>query len=80
MLRRTNPRDNGDAAYANSHRPDLREAPTMASTSNQHSPSPHTADTHDGGNVVFEGTPAVLIAGKSTLTGEHLAAYVTSRN
>ncbi|GAA1209773.1 hypothetical protein GCM10009655_06060 [Rhodoglobus aureus] len=52
----------------------------MASTSNQHSPSPHTADTHDGGNVVFEGTPAVLIAGKSTLTGEHLAAYVTSRN
>jgi excinuclease UvrABC ATPase subunit len=35
---------------------------------------------HDGGNVVFEGTPAVLIAGKSTLTGEHLAAYVTSRN
>ena len=31
---------------------------------------------HDGGKVVFEGTPADLIAGKSTLTGEHLAAYV----
>jgi excinuclease UvrABC ATPase subunit len=31
---------------------------------------------HDGGLVVFEGTPADLIAGRSTLTGEHLAAYV----
>jgi excinuclease UvrABC ATPase subunit len=31
---------------------------------------------HDGGKVVFEGTPADLIAAKSTLTGEHLAAYV----
>ena len=31
---------------------------------------------HDGGKVVFEGTPADLVAGKSTLTGEHLAAYV----
>jgi excinuclease UvrABC ATPase subunit len=31
---------------------------------------------HDGGRVVFEGTPADLVAGKSTLTGEHLAAYV----
>lgn len=31
---------------------------------------------HDGGKVVFEGTPAELVAGKSTLTGEHLAAYV----
>ncbi len=31
---------------------------------------------HDGGNVVFEGTPAELVAGRSTLTGEHLAAYV----
>ena len=31
---------------------------------------------HDGGLVVFEGTPAELVAAKSTLTGEHLAAYV----
>jgi excinuclease UvrABC ATPase subunit len=31
---------------------------------------------HDGGRVVFEGTPAGLVAAKSTLTGEHLAAYV----
>ena len=31
---------------------------------------------HDGGTVVFEGTPAVLVAERSTLTGEHLAAYV----
>ena len=33
---------------------------------------------HDGGRVVFEGTPADLVAGASTLTGEHLAAYVAS--
>lgn len=31
---------------------------------------------HDGGRVVFEGTPADLVAASSTLTGEHLAAYV----
>jgi excinuclease UvrABC ATPase subunit len=31
---------------------------------------------HEGGKVVFEGTPAELIADRSTLTGEHLAAYV----
>ncbi|MEV6118166.1 excinuclease ABC subunit UvrA [Streptomyces sp. NPDC052109] len=31
---------------------------------------------HDGGQVVFEGTPAELVATRSTLTGEHLAAYV----
>jgi excinuclease UvrABC ATPase subunit len=30
---------------------------------------------HDGGQVVFEGTPADLVAARSTLTGEHLAAY-----
>ena len=30
---------------------------------------------HDGGRVVFEGTPAELVAQRSTLTGEHLAAY-----
>ncbi|OJV80333.1 MAG: daunorubicin resistance protein DrrC [Cellulomonas sp. 73-92] len=32
---------------------------------------------HDGGRVVFEGTPADLVAARSTLTGEHLAAYVS---
>ncbi|MFJ2090304.1 ATP-binding cassette domain-containing protein [Streptomyces sp. NPDC087901] len=31
---------------------------------------------HDGGKVVFEGTPADLVDARSTLTGEHLAAYV----
>lgn len=31
---------------------------------------------HDGGRVVFEGTPAELVAARSTLTGEHLADYV----
>jgi excinuclease ABC subunit A len=33
---------------------------------------------HDGGQIVFEGTPAALVAARSTLTGEHLAAYVGS--
>ncbi|WP_427007564.1 ATP-binding cassette domain-containing protein [Pseudarthrobacter sp. H2] len=33
---------------------------------------------HDGGRLVFEGTPADLVAGRSTLTGQHLAAYVRS--
>lgn len=31
---------------------------------------------HDGGRIVFEGTPADLVADRSTLTGEHLAAYI----
>jgi excinuclease UvrABC ATPase subunit len=31
---------------------------------------------HDGGRIVFEGTPADLVAARSTLTGEHLAKYV----
>ncbi len=31
---------------------------------------------HDGGRIVFEGTPADLVAARSTLTGEHLAGYV----
>lgn len=31
---------------------------------------------HDGGRVVFEGTPADLVAGRSTLTGQHLADYI----
>ncbi len=33
---------------------------------------------HDGGRLVFEGTPADLVADRSTLTGKHLAAYVGS--
>jgi len=31
---------------------------------------------HDGGNIVYEGTPADLVQSQSTLTGEHLGAYV----
>jgi excinuclease UvrABC ATPase subunit len=31
---------------------------------------------HDGGQIVFQGTPAALVAARSTLTGEHLAAYI----
>jgi excinuclease UvrABC ATPase subunit len=31
---------------------------------------------HDGGRIVFEGTPTDLVTARSTLTGEHLAAYV----
>ncbi|MDC0707747.1 excinuclease ABC subunit UvrA [Stigmatella sp. ncwal1] len=34
---------------------------------------------HDGGRIVFEGTPADLVAAKATLTGKHLAAFVGSR-
>ncbi len=34
---------------------------------------------HDGGRIVFEGTPADLVAARSTLTGEHLAAFVEGR-
>ncbi|MEV5477214.1 excinuclease ABC subunit UvrA [Streptomyces sp. NPDC003631] len=33
---------------------------------------------HDGGRIVFEGTPADLVAARSTLTAAHLAAYVGS--
>jgi excinuclease UvrABC ATPase subunit len=33
---------------------------------------------HNGGRIVFEGTPADLVTARSTLTGEHLAAYVNS--
>jgi excinuclease UvrABC ATPase subunit len=33
---------------------------------------------HDGGRIVFEGTPAELVAARATLTGEHLAAFVGS--
>ena len=35
---------------------------------------------HDGGRIVFEGTPADLVATRTTLTGEHLAAYVGADN
>ena len=31
---------------------------------------------HDGGRIVFEGAPADLVAARSTLTGEHVAAHV----
>ena len=34
---------------------------------------------HDGGRIVFEGTPADLVKAKSTLTGKHLAEFVVSR-
>ena len=34
---------------------------------------------HDGGRIVFEGTPADLVAARSTLTGQHLAAFVGNR-
>jgi excinuclease UvrABC ATPase subunit len=34
---------------------------------------------HDGGRIVFEGTPAELVRARSTLTGEHLAAFVGNR-
>ena len=34
---------------------------------------------HDGGTIVFEGTPADLVAARSTLTGEHLADYVGAK-
>ena len=33
---------------------------------------------HDGGQVVFEGTPAELVEGRATLTGQHLADYVST--
>jgi excinuclease UvrABC ATPase subunit len=33
---------------------------------------------HDGGRIIFEGTPADLITARKTLTGEHLAVYVDS--
>jgi excinuclease UvrABC ATPase subunit len=32
---------------------------------------------HEGGRIVFEGTPADLVAARGTLTGEHLAAYTS---
>ena len=35
---------------------------------------------HDGGRVVFEGTPAKLVKTASTLTGKHLRAYVGPDN
>ncbi len=35
---------------------------------------------HDGGRIVFEGTPADMVASRSTLTGEHLAAFVAGQS
>jgi excinuclease UvrABC ATPase subunit len=35
---------------------------------------------HDGGRIVFEGPLADLVAARSTVTGEHLAAFVGSRS
>ena len=35
---------------------------------------------HDGGKIVFEGKPADLVVARSTLTGEHLAAYVGAQS
>ena len=37
---------------------------------------PRPGASHHGGQVVFEGTPAEIVADRSTLTGQHLAAYV----
>jgi hypothetical protein len=34
---------------------------------------------HDGGRVVFEGTPADLVRSEATLSGRHLAEFVGSR-
>ncbi|GAB7040324.1 hypothetical protein JCM9533A_41740 [Catenuloplanes niger JCM 9533] len=31
---------------------------------------------HDGGKIVFEGTPEALVTSRATLTGQHLADYV----
>ena len=33
---------------------------------------------HEGGTIVFEGTPSALVKARSTLTGKHLATYVGS--
>jgi excinuclease UvrABC ATPase subunit len=35
---------------------------------------------HDGGRIVFEGTPAALVKARSTLTGQHLAEFVGQRS
>jgi excinuclease UvrABC ATPase subunit len=32
---------------------------------------------HDGGRIVFVGTPAALVSARSTLTGKHLAAFAS---
>ncbi len=42
-------------------------------------PDGHPGAGHDGGRIVFEGTPADLAAARSTLTSEHLAAYTGTR-
>ncbi len=35
---------------------------------------------HDGGTIVFEGAPADLVKAKSTVTGQHLASFVSGRS
>ncbi len=49
---------------------------SMATRTDAQSPARQVADSHD--LIVFEGTPADLVAACSTLTGEHLAAYVVA--
>jgi excinuclease UvrABC ATPase subunit len=58
---------------------------SKATRTDTKAPALHVADRHDlirvhgghdGGRIVFEGTPAYLVAARSTLTGAHLAAYV----
>ena len=55
--------------------PSLGIAPASRTVVAMTPPGPGTG--HDGGKVVFEGTPSDLAAARSTLTGEHLAAYVS---
>ena len=62
-------RDKGNTVLVVEHKPEAIEI------------ADHVVDLgpgagHDGGRIVFEGTPAALVAVRSTLTGEHLAAYV----
>ena len=46
-----------------------------ARATSRHQGDGHRAG-HEGGRIVFEGTPADLVADRSTFTGRHLAAYV----
>ena len=48
------------------------------STATRRNARPAALPGHEGGRVVFEGTPSELVAAGSTLTGEHLAAYVAA--
>jgi hypothetical protein len=57
-------------------RPRARPARRLTQVGHHHRAPPGPGAGHDGGQIVFEGTPADLVADRSTLTGEHLAAYV----